>query len=267
LASYQEPWFSVGLLQTLRTALKIHLSNLRIHCDFSVDHGPTDGRFFLSLPTQALVTLKLLPPEDAWPDSRHTWVSQFRNVICSSPNLETLHVRSGPTNSYNFFTGRHNEKVPPVRELCIEGDWLCPPHRVARHWDFSKLSVLKLWHIELHAFVTSVPLEQLSTLTKFEFLFKDRLTDPHTDSQATSIDHLIRIIGTIRQLEELVLECYHPHKLFAALEAHKSSLRALKLRDLSVDPQATLEDVETLRILCPYLKELELDIKVAGGQG
>jgi hypothetical protein len=90
--------------------------------------------------------------------------------------------------------------------------------------------------------------------------------DPHTGSQTTLIDNLIRIVGTIKQPEEPVIECYQPHKLLTALEAHKSTLRILKLRDLSVDPQATLEDVETLRALCPYLKELELDIKVLGDQ-
>ncbi len=211
------------------------------------------------------MTLKLLPLEDAWPDSRNSWISSFEGTIRSSPKLETLHVRSGCANPYTFAARRRDKKFPPVRELCIEGDWQYSAHRVVRMWDFSNISVLKLWYIDLDAFVASVPLEQLSMLKKFEFLSKDRLTNPYPSSPAKSVEHLISIISKIERLEELVVECYHPHQLLPSFKKHKLSFRVLKLRDLNVvGPQATLEDLESLGTLCPYLKELELDIKVAG---
>jgi hypothetical protein len=135
-------------------------------------------------------------------------------------SLETLHVPAG----YSFFLpyrcrgrGRPKAKFPPIRELCIEEDWPYYASAVATTWDLLKLSVLRLRSINLAFFTASLPADQLSGLTKFECLLKD------DGNEANWVLNLISIICKIKRLEELVVQCYHPHKLLAALENHKST--------------------------------------------
>jgi hypothetical protein len=243
--------------------MKYH-PNLRIHCDFSVDPGISDSHFTINLPTERLVTLKLLPLRDACHKSRSAWRYQFENIICSSPNLETLHIRSSGTYSPYIISASHREKkFPPIRELCVEMDWRYSARRFARTWDFSKLSVLKLRNIDLDNFVAGVPLEQLSGLTKFEFLLRGQMPVLR-HNQINWVDHLVKIICNIHRLEELIVECYDTHELLPALAKHKPSLQILTLRDLNnEEPQVATEDVENLRVLFPHLQDEELEIRAA----
>jgi hypothetical protein len=253
----------------LQEALSKSLPNLRFHYDFAKPPRLYEPRLLLEVPTKNIVTLKLLPLEERWPISRRIhWNAQFVLMICAAPNLKTLHVPAG----YQFYpnygdssTASPKKMFPPLQELCLEGDWPYGVDDVYRIWDFSKLSVLRLRGIDLAKFTFSVPIYQLSSLTKFEFLFNsDRIPSLH-DNPESLVQQLMGIISMIERLEELVLECYHPHKLLPILERHKSTLRVLRLRDLKVhDPQATFEDVENIRTLCPCFKELELNIKIVG---
>jgi hypothetical protein len=153
---------------------------------------------------------------------------------------------------------------PPIRELILEGVWQYTEEEVVAFWDFSKLSILKLRYIDIDYFAKNVPSQQMSGLTKFEFLVKDDTTMRLTERPAYWVNPLMTFMDKIERLEELVLQCYHPHWLMPVIEKHKSSLRVLKLRDLNTsDPRATAEDVEKLRTMCPYLNDLVLDIKVA----
>jgi hypothetical protein len=211
-----------------------------------------DRPYRLDLPLQNLVSLKLLPQV---PGSYPAWTFEFARIMLQSPNLEVLHVRPGHKFRPHIMTSP-SPRFYPIRELILEGNWHCTANDVAALWDFSRLSTLRLRHIDLDKFAFSVPFQQLSGLTKFEFLLGNK---------AYWADNLTGLISKVERLEELVLECYCPHKLIDVIEKHRLSLRVLKLKDSNHrDPSATSEDLEKLRTMCPYLNELELDIKVAG---
>ena len=211
-----------------------------------------DRPYRLDLPLQNLVSLKLLPQV---PGSYPAWTFEFARIMLQSPNLEVLHVRPGHKFRPHIMTSP-SPRFYQIRELILEGNWHYTANDVAALWDFSRLSTLRLRHIDLDKFAFSVPFQQLSGLTKFEFLLGNK---------AYWADNLTGLISKVERLEELVLECYCPHKLIDVIEKHRLSLRVLKLKDSNHrDPSATSEDLEKLRTMCPYLNELELDIKVAG---
>ncbi len=199
----------------------------------------------------------------------------MQRIMSNSTKLEVLHLRcSGrryTDNMLNPFLNLYmtpfppgKKFFPPIRELILEGVWQYTEEEVVAFWDFSKLSILKLRYIDIDYFAKNVPSQQMSGLTKFEFLVKDDTTMRLTERPAYWVNPLMTFMDKIERLEELVLQCYHPHWLMPVIEKHKSSLRVLKLRDLNTsDPRATAEDVEKLRTMCPYLNDLVLDIKVA----
>lgn len=78
-------------------------------------------------------------------------------------------------------------------------------------------------------------------------------------------EYLAPCINAIVRLEVVDIRCPHPHKLLPALEKHKLSLQVLRLAHCFTfrASQVTVEDIEKLRTVCPYLDELVLDIKVA----
>ena len=192
----------------------------------------------------------------------------MQRIILNSFKLEVLHLPSPSRRGRyrllsNLFLDPpvaptpRGKKLPPIRELILEGHWYCGDKAVAELWDFSRLSTLKLRYVDIDYFANSVSSQQLSGLKKFEFLVKDDPTMQLTERAAYWVRPLITLMDKIERLEELVLQCYHPHWLMPVLEKHKSSLRVLKVRDLNTsDPRATAEDVEKLRTLCPYLNEL-----------
>lgn len=128
-------------------------------------------------------------------------------------------------------------------------------------WDFSNLSVLKLEGINLKGFFKIVPFENLAGLRELTV----RLWNFHFQGDKWVDEYLVPCIEAIVRLEVLDVRCAHPHRLLPALERHRLSLQVLRLTQTRTlrPAEVTIEEIEKLRTLCPYLDEMVLDIKVA----
>jgi hypothetical protein len=201
-----------------------------------------------------LVSLKLPDPYYYVPE-----VSRWQQVILDSPNLETLHCYPDYRLSLDMY--RSGKKFPVIRELRLEAVSKYMSPGIVLLWDFSNLSVLKLSGVNLKSFFKVLPFEKLSGLREFRV----RVWDYHTQADSWVDEYLVPCIEAIVRLEVLEIRCAHPHKLLPALEKHRLSLQVLRLAHCitSRPPQVTVEDIEKLRTMCPYLDELALDITVA----
>lgn len=150
-------------------------------------------------------------------------VCRWRQVILDSPNLKTLHCYPRHMLSLSFHPSSKN--LPAIRELTLESDdEFMIPCKVS-HWDFSNLSVLKLFDVNLKAFLTSLPFEKLSGLRELRV----RLPDMSPEAESWADEYLVPCIEAILRLEILEIKCAHPHMLLPALEKHRLSLKVLKL--------------------------------------
>jgi hypothetical protein len=201
-----------------------------------------------------LVSLKLPDPYYYVPE-----VSSWQQVILDSPNLETLHCY--PDHRLSLDMHRSGKKFPAIRELRLEAVSKYMSPGIVLLWDFSNLSVLKLLGVNLKSFFKVLPFEKLSGLREFRV----KVWDYHTQAESWVDEYLVPCIKAIVRLEVLEIRCAHPHKLLPALEKHRLSLQVLRLAQCVTirAPQVTVEDIEKLRTMCPYLDELVLDIKVA----
>ncbi|PMD28585.1 hypothetical protein NA56DRAFT_742708 [Hyaloscypha hepaticicola] len=133
------------------------------------------------------------------------------------------------------------------------------------NWDFSNLSVLNLFEVNLESFFAVLPFEKLSGLRELRVELWG--ISPPTPRAVSWVDeYLVPCIKAIVRLEVLDIKCAHPHKLLPALEQHRRSLKVLRLRQCMASwaLRVTAEDIEGLRTMCTCLDELVLDIKVVG---
>jgi len=206
------------------------------------------------LPMINLVSLKLPDPYDYEPV-----ISRWRQVICDSPNLETLHCWPDHRPSLEMYQA--GKRYPALRELRLESTSHGHMNLDAPLWDFSNLSVLTLSGVNLKIFFKALPFEKLAGLREFRV----RIWDYYHRSDSWVDEFLGPCIEAIVWLEVLNIKCTHPHRLLPALEKHRLSLQVLRLAQCRTlrPAQVTAEEIEKLRTLCPYLDELVLDVKVA----
>jgi hypothetical protein len=201
-----------------------------------------------------LISLKLLDPYYYIPE-----VSRWQQVILNSPNLETLQCY--PYHRLGLDMHRSGKKFPAIRELRLEAVSKDMSPSIVLLWDFSNLFVLKLSGVNLKSFFKVLPFEKLSGLREFRV----GVWDYYTQAESWVDEYLVSCIKAIVRLEVLEIRCAHPHKLLPALEKHRLSLQVLRLAHCVTfrPPRVTVEDIEKLKTMYPYLDELVLYIKVA----
>lgn len=244
--------------QVRRHNTKLFVEDLPLR-DFE---GEMRNTYLRAIPVELLVSLKMAHPAPPLV----TRLNSFKNLLLSSPHLETLHFEDrGQGTQFSFFP---HERLPPFRELSIRSyDWRHTPEDVVRHWDFSRITSLELISVPLFNFLSSVNFNDFAHLHTLHCEdFSAHLTDLRQEATHALI---VLIKSYIRSLSTLSITVHTAQFPVDAILSHAHSLTTLRLRDhtgFGEDdrrcPTMYHDDVALMARYMRHLQILELDMDV-----
>ena len=201
-----------------------------------------------------------------------THIMELKNMLLASPNMESFDMISTHCRDVGVnWDIREGEKLPPFKNLKLRDIcWYFSPVEAVTFWDWSRITHLRMTGVDIIDFLRTVPPEYLSGLRTFE-------TDCWGSEKGTEeanklLCNLLNKIATLQRLQMRCLKRSHLTQCLAAIINHGTNLRSLSLRGFHQSDEDPLlcsvlpiECLEALCSACPYLTELDIDIKLNVG--
>ena len=216
------------------------------------------------LPTAQFNSLKFVN----WDEYSYSYA---KPLLLGNAGLKTLHI-AGDLNWTNIEEEDIGDEdfLPPIEELNLRNyEWDHSPLIIESFWNWSNLTSLELECVPIIRFCRTVSVDKLIQLKKFRtdgFCFDESNWD-----QATEL--LSNIVSNIRGLHELSLTCNVGYQeCISSVLRHSQTLRTLKLRsycdlfpeDLSdkiSEERVTMDQLNSIRTMCPHLTTLAFDLR------
>ena len=202
-----------------------------------------------------------------------THIMELKKILLASPNMECFDMISTHCRDVGVdWDIREGEKLPPFKDLKLRDIcWYFSPVEAVTFWDWSRITHLRMTGVDIIDFLRTVPPEYLSGLRTFE---TDCWGSEKDMEEANKL--LCNLVNKMAALQRLQLRCLmslsHLNQCFSAIINHGRNLRSLSLRGFhrsDEDPQVysvpPIECLEALCSACPYLTELDIDIKLNVG--
>ena len=201
-----------------------------------------------------------------------THIMELKKILLASPNMESFDMISTHCRDVGVdWDIREGEKLPPFKDLKLRDIcWYFSPVEAVTFWDWSRITHLRMTGVDIIDFLRTVPPEYLSGLRTFE---TDCWGSEKDMEEANKL--LCNLVNKMAALQRLQMRCLmrsHLNQCFSAIINHGRNLRSLSLRGFhrsDEDPQLysvpLIECLKALCSACPYLTELEIDIKLKVG--
>ncbi|KAK8099408.1 uncharacterized protein PG998_012649 [Apiospora kogelbergensis] len=236
---------------------KLYVDDLPLR-DFGSEPEDT---YLRAIPTNILTSLKMGNPTPPLT----TRLESLKQLLLHSRRLDTFHYNDrGQGTRLEFADG---ERLPAFQELVLQSyDWNHTAQDVARHWDFSRLRLLKLIDVPIFEFLRSVPFDRLLDL---EELHCEDFSAHLPDRRRQATEGLYVLCRQIRALQRLKITCHVEYFPVDALLRHAKTLEVLRFRDhigfgeeYRGCPTVWIDDLVKLSRSMVYLHTLELDMDI-----
>ena len=270
-------WWSWGFNDIAQTSILDTISRLKserpelrlsIGAPESLKHGP-DGKTSLknrasplsSYPFRHLSSCTI----DQFCPVHAVNAPDLKEMLLGSPELEDLSLTWGIRKATRVrWHIRDGERLPPVTKLILRGmHWNMSRSNAITFWDWSRISHLELYIVDISRFLRTVTAEHLPKLRTF-------VTDGWCRNMFVPADeltkHLCNFVRDTQALEKLAMRCrVEVDKVLlylGAVSKHASTLRSLEIRTLAHERHSEfgVRHLTALNTACPELRELGFDL-------